>query len=170
MMPIHLVTLRPFHGADTGSWPRPQRWKPSNRQTHPRQLRWSQKNPRPQVASVRLKPRTPTTGESTANGSLGFASRGRRDLRIPVATTAPSRQSGRAFDYGHAARVGLASGHEEIDIHSGDGRCCLDDVRALRQIVGPSNGKQLSGSVCGKVGPVSGHCPSAKTIWFSTSD
>jgi hypothetical protein len=35
----------------------------------------------------------------------------------------------------------------------------VDDVRALHQIVAPSEGEQLSGSLCGKVGAVQGHRP-----------
>ena len=49
--------------------------------------------------------------------------------------------------------------HEEMGTHSRVGRRFVDGVRALQQIVAPSEGEQLSGSLCGKVGAVQGHRP-----------
>jgi hypothetical protein len=49
--------------------------------------------------------------------------------------------------------------HEEMGTHSRVGRRSVDGVRALHQIVAPSEDEQLSGSLCGKVGDVQGHRP-----------
>jgi|SRR5579884_1366796 len=48
--------------------------------------------------------------------------------------------------------------NEEMGNQSGDGRHLVDGIR-VQQIVALSSGEQLSGSVCGNVGAVSGHRP-----------
>jgi hypothetical protein len=47
--------------------------------------------------------------------------------------------------------------HEEMGTPYRVGRRFVDGVGALQQIVAPSEGEQLSGSLCGKVGAVQGH-------------
>jgi hypothetical protein len=49
--------------------------------------------------------------------------------------------------------------HEEMGTDSRVGRRSVDGVRALQQIVTPSEGEQLSGSLCGKGGELQGHRP-----------
>jgi hypothetical protein len=53
----------------------------------------------------------------------------------------------------------MGAQHEEMGTHSRVGRRFVDGVRALQQVVAPSEGEQLSGSLCGKVGAVQGHRP-----------
>jgi hypothetical protein len=65
---------------------------------------------------------------------------------------------------GHIPRVvwclmPMGAQHEEMGTHSRLGGRFVDGVRALQQIVAPSEDEQLSGSLCGKVGAVQGHRP-----------
>ena len=53
----------------------------------------------------------------------------------------------------------MGAPHEEMGTRSRLGRRFVDGVRALQQIVDPSEGEQLSGGVCSKVGAVQGHRP-----------
>jgi hypothetical protein len=53
----------------------------------------------------------------------------------------------------------MGAPHEEMGTHSRVGRRFVDGVRALQQTFAPSEGEQLSGSLCGKVGAVQGHRP-----------
>jgi hypothetical protein len=53
----------------------------------------------------------------------------------------------------------MGAPHEEMGTRSRVGRRIVDGVRALQQIVAPSEGEQLSGSLCGKVGALQGHRP-----------
>ena len=48
---------------------------------------------------------------------------------------------------------------EEMGTHFRVGRRFVDGVRAVQQIVAPSQGEQLSGTLCGKVGAVQRNCP-----------
>jgi hypothetical protein len=49
--------------------------------------------------------------------------------------------------------------HEEMGIHFRFVWHFVDGVLAVQQIVSPRNVEQLSGSLCGKVGPLQGHRP-----------